>query len=590
MHDTLDEPLSSDDGKLARTIDEAERLLATAEPGDTIRIRNGDYTDWGELEIDCYGKPGRPITIAAETQHGVTFRGDVCFRVRGRYVTIQGFDFRHVNGRGSRFRWAIIHLAAEHTRVTSCRFLSCCYADAEREEEMGCKYAIQSECSNTRVDHCYFHDRQGTSINYCHTPEMVENDVVGYYLVDHNIFRDSSEIAKRKNNREAISIWGGNPAQAVVFMRLCAEHNIFDNESGDGNGGEIMTVKASGTVWRHNVFANGPCGFSFRTGRSSTAYGNVLINCRFEEAFPHRAHAIHGAYHLFVNNYCIGNTNAGMALPMGDVTMLIPHERSETTLLNCETVRDGVFAHNAFLHNAPLGLGIHGYGWSKPRDQAQFPPHGNTIVNNLFVQDRGMMLDFKGLGGNTVHHNLFHTTGSAEIGNGGSDPVVADPLLTDDPLPRLRKNSPARGAGFPSDALPEGFYGGRAEDDVDIGPIDYGPYGFDYERIPHIPPSKQHLQAKPLRAMAKALPKRQTAGRPVVLDGDISAGRVTKYVWDFGDGSTYEGTRGVAIHVFDKAGRYHVGLTVIGPSGGQSKHLLPVEITSSNASRNRTRP
>ena len=77
LHDALDEPLSSDGGKLARAPGEAEQLLADAKPGDTIRIQDGEYTDWGELEIDVDGEPGRPITIAPESQHGVAFRGDV---------------------------------------------------------------------------------------------------------------------------------------------------------------------------------------------------------------------------------------------------------------------------------------------------------------------------------------------------------------------------------------------------------------------------------------------------------------------------------------------------------------------------------
>jgi hypothetical protein len=54
---------------IAASPEEAERFLAQAEPGDTIRIRKGDYTDWGELQIAVGGQPGRPITLPGRSQY-----------------------------------------------------------------------------------------------------------------------------------------------------------------------------------------------------------------------------------------------------------------------------------------------------------------------------------------------------------------------------------------------------------------------------------------------------------------------------------------------------------------------------------------
>ncbi len=591
---SLDAAFQSTKGRVVSDPAELRAALARARPGDRILVRRGTHRDWGHFVIDRGGTAEAPVVIGPERPHEATFTGDICFTVRAQYVVLHGFDFVGANGRGSRFKWAVICLEGgdglgrgQFCRIAGCRFLSCGWAVAERPpgDEAGSKYLVQSGAANTRVDHCYFHDRQGTAINYAHTEEIVERDLEALYLADHNIFRDSSKLWARgvrgrgpRINREAVSIWGGHPHQAAVFLRLCAEYNIFDHEVGDDNVHEIMTVKASGTVWRHNVFANGPGGVSFRTGRSSTVYGNVLANADFSGDFG--SHQIQGAHHLFVNNYVIGNVPVGLTLALGDITRVIPHKETRHTFLVCEPVERCVFAHNAFLGNGEMGLGISPYSWSK-RERAPQMPRDNAICNNLFVQRKGIMLDLHGAHAaplNRIHHNWFHNTRDARSGDAGQDARHGDPGLTAGALPRLGPSSPARSAGAADPNLPDGFYGEGAPERIPVGPIGFGRYAFDYDRVPHIPPSKDVLRRRPLQAAFACLPKRQTPGRYILFDGGISGGRPTEFSWDFGDGTAVTDLRGALPHYYDRPGRYKVTLTVTDADGRRSTVSAHVEI------------
>jgi hypothetical protein len=584
---SLDAPFPPADGDPVSSPDDLRAALARAEPGDRIRVASGTHEDWGRFDIDRGGTAAAPVVIGPARPHAVTFTGDVCFTVRAPHVVLHGFDFVEANGRGSRFKWAIVCLEggpglgrARFGRVSGCRFISCGWAVPGRPpgEEAGSKYLIQSGAADTRVDHCYVYDRQGTAVNYAATEDIKRQDLAALYLADHNVFRDSSRLYARgrkgegRINREAISIWGGHPHQAVVFLRLLADANLFDREVGDDNVREIMTVKASGTVWRHNVFANGPGGISFRCGRSSTACGNVLAGCDFDH--PYEAHQVCGAHHLFVNNYLIDNRK-GLALAMGDVTGVVPHKKTSSTFLVCERVERCVFAHNAFLGNGPMGLGISPYAWAK-RERAPLAPTDNVICNNLFVQQTGVMLDLKGAGGNRVHHNWF--AGDAGPGDAGEAARRGDPGLTDDRLPGLRPGSPARTAGAVDPGLPANFYGNEPPEQVPVGPIATGPYGFDGARIPHVPPPKEVRQGRPLRAAVACLPRRQTAGRYVVLDGEISDGWPVRFQWDFGDGTRLTETRGVVPHLYHRPGRYTVTLTVTDADGGRDTVRTAVEV------------
>ena len=197
---------------------------------------------------------------------------------------------------------------------------------------------------------------------------------------DHNYFKDFVEV--RDNVQEAIQIGQlnynlGYNANAIV------EFNLFDNASGEGTHGEIISNKSSGNVYRYNTFRNCLGSLSLRSGGNSTVDGNWFFD--IEEGLK-----VFGNNHTVVNNYFEGG-KFGVWLPAGtgrgQGSSVGPYEAADSVVVagnsfyNCKR-------HAIYLGQG-LGTTVTHAGQSFTRS---YQPLNCKIYNNLLLGESAYLL------------------------------------------------------------------------------------------------------------------------------------------------------------------------------------------------------
>jgi poly(beta-D-mannuronate) lyase len=74
--------------------------IATANPGDILRLANGSYNNMN-IDIAVNGTGANPITVAAETKGGVSLTGQSDFDVTGDFINVFGFTVTGTNASGT---------------------------------------------------------------------------------------------------------------------------------------------------------------------------------------------------------------------------------------------------------------------------------------------------------------------------------------------------------------------------------------------------------------------------------------------------------------------------------------------------------
>lgn len=77
---------------LVPKLNEFNSAIDKAQPGDTIRLKNGD---WKNIELKFYtnGNKGNPIVLIAQTPGKVILSGQSRLRIYGKYLEVNGLDF-----------------------------------------------------------------------------------------------------------------------------------------------------------------------------------------------------------------------------------------------------------------------------------------------------------------------------------------------------------------------------------------------------------------------------------------------------------------------------------------------------------------
>ena len=115
---------------------------------------------------------------------------------------------------------------------------------------------------------------------------------------DHNYFKDFVKV--RDNVQEAIQI-GQLNFNLGYYTNTVVEFNLFENVSGEGENGEIISNKSSGNIYRYNTFRDCLGSLSLRNGSGCTVEGNWFFNVG-------QGCKVIGDSHKIINNYFEGGT------------------------------------------------------------------------------------------------------------------------------------------------------------------------------------------------------------------------------------------------------------------------------------------
>ena len=73
--------------------DDIETAMETAQPGDTLVMNDGTWTD-AEIDFVGVGTADGPITLRPQTAGGVLLTGVSQMRISGSYLVVSGLHFK----------------------------------------------------------------------------------------------------------------------------------------------------------------------------------------------------------------------------------------------------------------------------------------------------------------------------------------------------------------------------------------------------------------------------------------------------------------------------------------------------------------
>lgn len=392
------------------TLAALQSALATAAPGDTIRLANGTYPTNGPLTVTRAGTAAAPITIVAESVGGVTLSGQAGFRFTSpaAHIVVSGFVFTHASGTTA------ITAGATHIRITRCVF-ACTGA--------GAYLTITGD--DARIDRCEFRDKRtlGNMISVTGVGAQVARRV----WIHHNYFHDFTNA-------------GGNGAETIRFglsglsMSTGAglvEHNLFVRCLGEN---ELISNKSCGNTYRYNTFLESPgTQLTLRHGNDCLVYGNIFRGTDGLRVFGDR----HQIFSNYFEKNSVGINLGNGGAEVADGAPLTSHDRPDHCVIAFNTLIDNA-THYKMTPRTPTALGA---------------TH-TTFAYNL-IRGGGRVADIGGPNTDAVWRgNLLWQTGP--LGHLPPDgATTADPLIVADAsgIFHLSPGSPAlaaAGGGFPA--------------------------------------------------------------------------------------------------------------------------------------------
>ena len=98
--------------------DDIETALETAQPGDTLIMTDGTWTDQ-EIDFVGRGTAGNPITLRPQTPGGVLLTGVSQMRISGNYLVVSGLHFKNGTIENSDH---VVQFRGPLGEATNCRF------------------------------------------------------------------------------------------------------------------------------------------------------------------------------------------------------------------------------------------------------------------------------------------------------------------------------------------------------------------------------------------------------------------------------------------------------------------------------------
>ncbi len=591
---------------LVESVEGFRQAVQELEPGDRILLQDGEYADIGNLSFNVKASAKKPVVIQPENPHQVVITGEMSWHISGQHITFSGLDF--IDGRSvptDKPYAGLIYASdgSDSIRFSSCRFISC---EIERKENGKTKgRLITLHGDHHRFDHCLIYDPIGGGLAI-KGPDRI-NDIAykGSARVDHNIFRNMTRHRQLKDQGEALFLGTGFEHRGHRRIGAIVEYNMFDQANGDTHG-EIITVKGSEVIMRHNLFVNAP-GAWFEGGSHLSL--RSTNHCHIYQNLFYRLGCgiwVTGKGHRIFNNFFVDIDYAGLMFPAGNIKAVTENEG--VTMLD-DTYFDMMNRPDVYgkisrgygaafraaedcsiLHNSFSGLKRYAVIAidKKNSDKGSLPVRGNLIANNLFEsaperrQDPFMQIQHPDL--NTISHNVYRMEDDSKPGATGEHALFerweppAEMGNLHDRLNTLRTESTGQPAPIPiatdvwdqerNAALPV------------IGASEQQPPEEALASIlPPVPPMPGSLKDLPLKADFRVFPQNVQAGNLLVLDAAHSAGTISAYHWNFGDGSESRSRGNAIAHRWLKAGEYRVTLTVLSQTGDRSvlKRTIVVE-------------
>ncbi len=250
------------------TVEAVHQALTTAQPGDTLWLANGQWTD-AELVVVGNGTAQKPIVVMAQTAGQVQFTGNSNLKIAGEYMVVSGLHF--TNGYTPTREVIAFRVNKEqlayHCRVTQTAIVG--YTNPERHDN---DLWVGIYGKYNRFDHNALVGKGNRGVTLAvrlNTKESQDNQ----HQIDHNYFGPRDVLGA--NGGETLRI--GTSHYSLTYSNTAVTNNYFDRCNGEH---EIISNKACGNLFQGNTFFECAGTLTFRHGNDNRAVSNAFFGNR----------------------------------------------------------------------------------------------------------------------------------------------------------------------------------------------------------------------------------------------------------------------------------------------------------------------
>ena len=278
---------------IVKSVEEFNKAIAEASPGDTIIIGNGIWKDV-ELKFAAKGSSKAPIYIIAEEKGKVFFEGQSNVKMGGEHIHLEGLVFRN----GFTPTSAVISLQKDKkTPCNYCRVTECVIDNYNPSERFDTDYWVEIYGKHNRFDHNYLVGKRNRGVTLAVRMKN-ERDRENFNQIDHNYFGYHPILGS--NGGETLRV--GTSHYSLSNANTTVEDNYFERCNGEH---EIISSKACQNTFRNNTFYECQGTLTMRHGNETLVENNYFIGNRKANTGGIR---IINETQTVRNNYMIGLT------------------------------------------------------------------------------------------------------------------------------------------------------------------------------------------------------------------------------------------------------------------------------------------
>ena len=344
---------------IVNTLDEFNEVVGSLEPGDTVILANGTWSDV-ELELKGEGLPDNPITLRAEEPGKVIITGQSNLSFSGSHIVISGLVFKDGYTPTSEvisFRTSKEDLA-NNSRVTNTVIDN--FSNPERHDT---DVFVAIYGKNNRFDHNSLLNKGNRGVTLAvrmNTEASRENG----HVIEYNYFGPRQTLGS--NGGETLRI--GTSHYSREFSNTVVQYNYFDRTSGEL---EIISSKSCGNEFRGNVFFESQGTLTMRHGHYTTVEGNYFLGNRVPNTGGIR---IINENQTVRNNYLYGLTGYRFR-----GALVIMNGVPNGPMNRYDPVIDSLMNNNIVIDSDHIQL------CAGSDEERSAPPTGSSMHNNIFM-------------------------------------------------------------------------------------------------------------------------------------------------------------------------------------------------------------
>lgn len=348
-------------GKLVTNVEELNKALTAALPGDIIVMASGEWKN-AELLVSAEGTADKPIKLTVEEKGKVVLTGLSNLRISGTYLEISGLVFKNGHTPTSQ---VISFREKKGVYANNCRLSECVIDNFNHPERFVNENWIMLYGQNNRVDHCVLNGKRTSGVTMA--VRLVDEDCQNnHHQIDHNYFGYRQSLGS--NGGETFRV--GTSHYSLTSSGTIVEGNYFDRCQGEV---EIISSKSCDNVYKNNTFFECRGTLTFRHGHDNLAEGNFFLGKGIDNSGGIR---IINERNRAINNYFYGLKGYRFR-----GALVIMNGVPNSPINRYNQVVEGIFSNNSFVNCDHIQL------CAGSDEERSLPPVDSKIENNIFYYD-----------------------------------------------------------------------------------------------------------------------------------------------------------------------------------------------------------